>query len=198
MAYKRKSNVGKVIFNIFFWLVFASLGVIIVNRVIDQNDYYLHPLFGYRMTVIVTPSMATVNPVNESYITPEMSQIQVNDAITTQTYNSYESIQIYDVATYYKEGVLICHRVVDKYEDASGQYIVFRGDANNANDTPVLYSEIRGKVINITPGFGDFLSFTQSTWGRVAIVSFFVTVYVLVSLLFRDKKAISDPAEQDS
>ena len=187
MKVVKKKHPGRVIFNILFWLVFLCVGVVILNTVIDQKNQYRYPLFGYRMTVIVTPSMATVDPSNESYITPEMKRVHVYDTITTKVYNSYNDIKLYDIATYYKDGVLICHRVIDKYENAQGKFLVFRGDANNASDAPVNYNQVRGKVITITPNIGRFILFTQSTWGKITIIGAFALVYI-TSLFLGTKK----------
>ena len=188
MKVKKKKRVGKIIFNIYFWLFFGCVSAIIVNGIIDERNEYRYPLFGFRMTVIVTPSMETVNPANESYITPEMKRINVNDTIITQTYGSYEDIQLYDIATYYKNGALICHRVIDKYENEQGQFLTFRGDANNASDAPVKYEQVRGKVVNIMSHMGQVILFLQSLWGKITIFSVFILAYIGSILLFKRKR----------
>ena len=183
----KKKHPGRVIFNILFWMVFICAGVVVINRIVDQNDQYKHPLFGYRMTVIVTGSMSKINPENESYITKGMKRVQVYDTVTTKEYASYNEIKIYDIATYYKNGALICHRVIDKYENEQGKFLIFRGDANAASDAPVKYSQVRGKVIRITPNIGKFILFIQSTWGKITIFGAFALVYI-TSLFLNSKR----------
>ena len=178
MEVRKKKHVGRIIFNIFYWIVFALIGVVVINRIVDQNNQYRYPLFGYRLTVIISPSMASVDPANEPYITNEMQRVYVNDAITTKEYTSYSEIQLYDIATYYKNGVLICHRVIDKYEDSTGKYLIFRGDANAASDDPVKYDQVRGKVVNIDHNIGQFILFVQSTWGKVTIFGALGIIYI--------------------
>ena len=185
MKVVKKKHVGRIIFNIFFWVFFSCVAAVSINRIIDTNNEYRYPLFGYRMTVIVTPSMETVNPANESYITSEMKRIHVNDTIITKNYASFEDIKIYDVATYYKNGALICHRVIDKYENEQGQFLTFRGDANNASDLPVNYNQVRGKVINTMGGIGQFILFVQSIWGKITIFGAFAILYITSLFLFR-------------
>ena len=175
---KRKVKLWRVIFNIIFWLIIGVIGFVAIEQAVDQANQYRYPLFGYRFTVIVTPSMSFVNHANEDYITPEMKQIQVGDTIVTQDYKSYEDIQQYDVATYLKGNDLICHRVIEKYEDENGKWIIFRGDSNDASDEPVEYSKLRGKVVNVVKDIGNLLLFVRSTLGKIIIFGGFGVIYI--------------------
>ena len=180
---KKKNKAGKIILNAAFFSVMAFLVMIFVWNFVDIQSGYKYPIFGTRTSVITTQSMATVNAAN-TYITPEMKQIQKNDVITTVAYKSYDDIKIYDIATYYGGSrTLVCHRVVDKYVAQDGkQYVVFRGDANNVNDAPVLYSLVRGKVTNVTPKMGSFISFIQSPYLFIALFGsiFFVALAIFI------------------
>ena len=179
---EKKSKKGKIILNAIFFSVMAFLVTIFVWNFIDIQSGYKYPVFGSRTSVIVTESMATVNKSND-YITSEMKQIQKNDVITTVSYKSYDEIKIYDIATYYDGSrTLVCHRVVDKYVTEDGrQYVIFRGDANNVNDAPVLYDLVRGKVTNITPKVGTVVAFVQSPYLFIAL---FGTVFFIALAIF--------------
>ena len=147
---------------ILFWTVVSVFAIFFIWNGIDQNTGYKAPVFGLRTSVIVSPSMETAHEEN-TYLTDSMKRIKKYDVITTKVV-SYDDIQLYDVVTYYSSNGLICHRVVDKYEDSGNQYLVTRGDANNINDTPISYSLVRGKVIGVTPGVGRVLLFIQSPY----------------------------------
>lgn len=152
-------------------LFFGIVGLLILYfgiNTIDINTGYNFPFLGLRSSVIVSESMAYRNPDN-TYLTDDMHQIQKNDVIITFNYSSYESIKLYDVLTYSSGDILVCHRVVDKYEENGLQYIVTRGDSNSADDTPFQYSLVKGKVIGVVPKIGTVVKFLQSPYVTIAL-----------------------------
>ena len=181
-----------------FFIIIATMVTFFTWNFIDIKSGYKYPIFGARTSIIVSPSMATVNEAND-YITSDMKQIQKNDVITTVGYKSFDDIKIYDVATYYTGSKnLVCHRVVNKYVSEDGiQYVIFRGDANNIDDAPVSYNLIRGKVVNVTPKAGHFVSFVQSPYFFIAIFGtvFFVALGLFIVNLGKEKK---QPEAQNS
>ena len=181
-----KSKKAKIIGNTIFFSIITIMVTFFVWNFIDIKSGYKYPIFGLRKSVIVSPSMATVNEAND-YITPEMKQIKQYDVVTTTQYKSFDSIKQYDIATYFSGSKnLICHRVVDKYIDENGnKYVVFRGDANNTNDTPVSYSLVRGKVVSISRGTGHFVAFIQSPYFFIAI--FGTVFFVALGMFIADK-----------
>lgn len=52
------------------------------------------------------------------------------------------------------EDILITHRVVRQESGANGTQWVTRGDANGADDAPIVYAQVRGKVIYSLPYLG--------------------------------------------
>ena len=178
----KKSKKVKIIGNSIFFSIITIMVVFFVWNFVDIKSGYKYPIFGLRKSVIVSPSMASVDDAN-TYITPEMKQIKPYDVVTTKAYSSFDSIKQYDIATYFTGSkTLICHRVIDKYIDENGnKYVVFRGDANNTNDAPVSYSLIRGKVISISRGTGHFVAFIQSPYFFIAI---FGTVFFVALGMF--------------
>ena len=197
MKEKKKLKPIHIVVDVLFFGVIGFMVLCFVWNFVDIRSGYQYPLFGQRTTVIVSESMATVNSANE-YVTSDMKQIQKYDVITTKAYKSYEDIQIYDIATYYSSSKeLICHRVIDKYEDNGKQYVVFRGDANNIDDAPVSYELVRGKVIKITPKVGHVVAFVQSPYLFIAIFGtlFFVFLGTFIVTYKKDKKQTNEGEE---
>ena len=194
---KKPSKKLKIIGNSIFFALIAIIVTFSVWNFIDIKSGYKYPIFGMRTSVIVSPSMAGKNDAN-TYLTDDMKQIQKFDVVTTVQYKSYDDIKLYDVATYFNGSKdLICHRVVDKYEENGKQYVVFRGDSNNVSDAPVSYELIRGKVIAVTPKAGHFVSFVQSPYFFLAIFGtvFFVALGLFIINLGKEKK---QPVAQNS
>lgn len=193
------SKKTKIIGNSIFFTIIGLMITFFVWNFIDIQSGYKCPTFGFRNSVIVSPSMASVNSAND-YITGEMKQIQKYDVVTTINYKSYDDIQIYDVATYYNGSKdLICHRVVNKYIFEGKQYVIFRGDANNIDDAPVLYSSVRGKVVNVLPKAGHVVAFLQSPYLFVALfgTGFFVCLGLFIASYSKKKKEVSDATNEE-
>lgn len=188
---KKPNKKLKIIGNSIFFTLIAVIVTFSVWNFIDIRSGYKYPIFGMRTSVIVSPSMAVKNDTN-TYLTDDMKQIQKYDVVTTVQYKSYDDIKLYDVATYFNGTKdLICHRVIDKYIGDNGvQYVVFRGDSNNVSDAPVSYELIRGKVVNVTPKAGHFVSFVQSPYFFIAVFGtiFFVALGLFIVNLGKEKK----------
>ena len=186
-----------IIVDVIFFGVIGFMVLCFTWNFIDIRSGYQYPLFGQRTTVIVSQSMASINDAND-YITEDMKQIQKFDCITTKGYKSFDDVEIYDVATYYSASKeLVCHRVVDKYEDNGKQYVVFRGDANNIDDAPVSFELVRGKVVKVTPKVGHVVAFVQSPYLFIAIFGtlFFVFLGTFIVTYKKDKKQTNESQE---
>lgn len=196
MKEKKKLKPIHIIIDVLFFGVIGFMIMCFTWNFIDIKSGYKYPLFGQRTTVIVSPSMASVNDANKDYITEDMKQIQKYDVITTKDYKSFDEVQIYDIATYYTGKELICHRVVKKYESNGKQYVIFRGDANNTDDAPVSFELLRGKVTKITPKVGHIVAFFQSPYLFIALFGtlFFVFLGMFIITYRKDKK---EPVKQE-
>ena len=185
----RTKKVLKITGNVLFWTAISFLLLVFLSNTIDRYTGYRFPLFGLRQSVIVSESMARADESN-TYLTDDMKRIRKYDVILTRNYRSYNEIKMYDVLTYAEGSSLICHRVVDLYEDEGKQYIVTRGDSNNVDDTPIEYSLVRGKVINVTRGFGQVYLFVQSPFVFLAIFGsgFFIFLGAFIIDHQRNKK----------
>ena len=194
---KKKIKPIHIIVDVIFFGVIGFMALCFVWNFIDIRSGYAHPLFGLRTTVIVSQSMASVNDSND-YITEDMKQIQKFDVITTKQYKSYEDVEIYDIATYYSANKeLVCHRVIDKYEDNGKQYVVFRGDANNVNDAPVSFELVRGKVVKVTPKVGHVVAFVQSPYILIAIFGTLFFVFLGTFIVTYKKEKKQSPAQEE-
>lgn len=196
---KKKTKASKIILNTVFFTIIGLMVAFYTWNFIDIRSGYKYPIFGLRTSVIVSPSMAGVHDDN-TYITEDMKQIQQYDVVTTKQYQSFDEIQIYDVATYYNGSKdLICHRVVDKYIYEGKQYVVFRGDANNVDDVPVSYDLVRGKVISVTPKVGHVVAFIQSPYLFIAIFGtvFFVALALFIVGFKKDNKKENEPEQTE-
>ena len=180
---KKKHKPLRIIGNIFFWLIVVVVGTTFMVQGIDRATGYQFPFFGYRQLVITSESMSLANEEN-TYLTEDMHRIDMYDVIITKDYGSYEDIQMYDVLTYMSGDSIICHRVVNLYEENNVKYIITRGDSNNIDDVPFTFSEVRGKVVSVTPGMGRFILFIQSPYFLVGFC--FSVFFVLLGLFIYD------------
>ena len=62
---------------------------------------------------------------------------------------SENEINIGDVITFEKDGLLIVHRVIEKGKDEKGTYFVTRGDNNNIDDGKIRFEEIESVLVGI-------------------------------------------------
>ncbi len=176
---KKKINPFSILGEILLWvLAIFCISVSIVN-VIDTHTNYSCSYFGYRTSVIVSESMAYRNREN-TYLDDSMHQIGKYDVIMAKD-TSYDDIQVYDVVLHVESAGLVCHRVIDKYEDNGIQYLVTRGDSNNMDDAPFAYSLCRGKVVNVIPKIGEAVLFLQS--GYFLLAAFF-SIFLITSIFF--------------
>lgn len=176
---KRKLNIFSLIGEVLLWALALFCVSISIVSTIDTHTNYSCSYFGYRTSVIISKSMANANPEN-TYLDESMTRIDKYDVITAKEVK-YDDIQLYDVVLHLEGNSLICHRVVDKYEDNGTFYLVTRGDANNVNDAPFAYSLCKGKVVNVVPKIGEVVLFLQSGYFFVAL---FASILLVSGTLF--------------
>ena len=194
---KKTLKILRIIGDVFLWVAIFIIGSMYVVQEIDKSNGYKTSYLGYRNSVITSESMAYANGEN-TYLTEDMHRIDKFDVILTKDYRSYEEIQLYDVLTYYSpENGLICHRVIKLYEQDGQKYIITRGDSNAVDDSPITFSDVRGKVINVTPKAGHFVRFIQSPYFLVAFCfsAFFIFLGVYIYDRDKDKKLAKSVTE---
>ena len=185
---KRCKRIISFIGEILLWALALFCVSVSVVSIIDTHTGYSLPYLGYRSSVVVSESMQYAHPEN-TYLDDNMSRINKYDTIIAKEV-SYEEINIYDVVLHMDSGVLVCHRVVDKYESDGVNYLVTRGDANNLDDAPFSMALYKGKVINVIPKIGEFILFLQSGYFLLALsISVIVVAGTLLTIsLVKDKK----------
>lgn len=57
--------------------------------------------------------------------------------------SSEDQIQIGDIITFEKEGLLIVHRVIATGEDDEGKFFITQGDNNDASDGKIRFKDIK-------------------------------------------------------
>lgn len=127
--------------------------------------------FGYRFYNVLTNSM---QPQKDS----PKGGFYAGDIILVKKIPN-ESIKIGDIITYATgEGSsVLTHRVKDRLSELngeSGDYLLTRGDANNADDPPVSMARVIGKTVGVIPKVGSILKFIRT--------NFIVCLVFLVSL----------------
>ena len=142
--------------------------LVIVGLILGFNVYMMNasrlmgnkmPMpFGYGMAVVLSGSME-----------PEMS---VGDLIVVHEDDDYV---VGDVVVFQESGMLVTHRIVDIQED---EYVT-KGDANNAEDQPILITNIVGKVVFCVPGLGNLVNIVKSPIVSIVII---VVAVVLVEM----------------
>ena len=87
-----------------------------------------------------------------------------------------DDIKLNDIVTYEEDNAFITHRVIEHYKDT---YIT-KGDANNSKDSPVLRSQIVGKVVKVFPQFGII---KKTLLNPIVLILFIITITLGISLL---------------
>lgn len=92
--------------------------------------------------------------------------IKVGDLAIAKNTDPWK-IAMGDVITFYMEGKLVTHRVVEIMPNG----FMTQGDANNAPDMdPVYSSELIGKVVFVIPYAGYVMHYAGTFWGLVFLV----------------------------
>lgn len=94
-----------------------------------------------------------------------------------------EDIEVGSILTFRPEAdqdVLITHRVVRQESTADGERWVTRGDANGADDAPIVYDQVRGKVLFALPLLGHVRQFLTSGGPWLMIAAAAVVVIALI------------------
>ncbi len=184
---KSRKSILSFIGEILLWVLALFCVSIALVNIIDTHSGYSLSYIGYRTSVIMSESMAHANPDN-TYLNESMNRINKYDTIVAKEV-SYDEIKIYDVVLHVESSVLICHRVIDKYESDGVKYLVTRGDANNVDDTPFSYKLFKGKVINTIPKVGKFVLFLQSGYFFLGLcISLFLVCGTLLFISLRNDK----------
>lgn len=121
--------------------------------------------FGYGVGVVVSGSME-----------PSLS---IDDVIIVKKRDVY---YVHDVVVYQSKGMLVVHEIIE----IDGDYVITKGSANNEADAPVPIKNIKGEVIKVYEGAGNYIKFLKSPGGTVTILA--VALLLLILSLQGEKK----------
>ena len=111
--------------------------------------------FGFGVAVVLSGSMEPT--------------LKVNDLIFVTPVKDTNSLEIGDVIVYQSEGELIIHRIIAFNED--GETLITKGDANNIEDEPIFYTQIKGKLGMHLPFVGLIVKGLKSPIGIIAVLA---------------------------
>lgn len=147
-------------------LIVFSAVMLFFSIFLDFQTSFLHKksndLFGFSAYEIKTASMK--------------GSIDIGDLVLVKSTNN---IDIGDIVTYKVGEEFVTHRVIQQYTDT---YIT-RGDANNADDSPISSDQIVGKVICILPKLGLLKSIVFKSGFLVP----FIIILFVICLIIDDK-----------
>lgn len=159
-----KKNINK-IFNIIITILILLL---LANIIASFQTTFLgkdyNNIFGYTLFEVKTGSMEDTLKIGDWVLVKVTDDVELNDIITYEEDNSF-----------------ITHRIIEIYKDT---YIT-KGDANSSKDSPVLKSQIVGKVIKVFPKFGII---KKTLLNPKVLILFIITLLLGVSLLKKEQK----------
>lgn len=138
----RNKKIPAIVRSIFLIAVSLTLGIQIYSwnaRSLAGNA--LPMPFGYGAAVVLSGSMEPT--------------IMTDDLILVREAQDYA---IGDIVVFQSGGMVVVHRIVAMDEEM----VTTRGDANNAEDTPIARRYIKGKVVGQISGLGRFVRLLKS------------------------------------
>lgn len=141
--------------------------------------------------VVNSGSMAEKNKNNAYLFENNLDgQLKVFDLVYIQALPDESELKLYDVVTYYKDGLLIIHRIVRIFEPDEkhpARRYLMQGDANAyADETPITYNDMRGVYGNFRiPFVGSAIQFLHSPAGYLCVL---LILFVDVVAPILDKK----------
>ena len=163
---KKSSTKTKTIIRIILTILAAAiigLNIYTLNASFLTGDGIPMPL-GVGAAVVVSGSME-----------PELS---VGDLIIIKERDAYE---VNDVIVYQDNRASVTHRIIGMDEKT----VTTKGDANNTEDSPVRYSQIKGEVVFVIPLVGYLVSFIKTPIGTLFIIALAI---LLLERSFKSEK----------
>ena len=153
---------------VFLLAVSVILGVNVYNwNARNLTGNALPMPFGYGGAVVLSGSMEPAIKVDELIIVKAEKMYEVGDVVVYQT------------------GLIpVVHRIVDMDE----QTAITRGDANNTEDSPILLSQIKGRVIAHIPHVGKAVRLLKTPAVTILLIICAVLTVELPYLKEKERK----------
>lgn len=188
----------------FFKVFFSSLitillvGVIAfeVVVIIDQASQYNVDFVSYRISVVTSDSMSTIDSSNEDRLENYKERINKGDLIVSETNINYDDVKINDVIIYFNGKTLVCHRVINKFSEDNNEFLITQGDANNVSDGIIFFNQVKGRVIDVIPYIGYVNLYLTSPYGVLAIC--LVILIIIIALLINEFLKAKENDNKDS
>ena len=119
---------------------------------------------GFGMTVVLSGSMEPALSVGDLLIVVPQDAYQVEDVVVYQTSRT-----------------AVVHRIVA----IEGEAYTTRGDANNTEDKPIAFENIKGKVIIVVPFVGYLVNLIKTPVGTAILLGL---ALLLLEMSFRSDK----------
>jgi len=143
---------------------------------------------GAALTVLTGSMEPTYSPgdmIIVRGVTDANREVQVGDAVTFQPVSD--------------DPALVTHRVVSKSFSSSGTSFVTRGDANGADDDPIVPAQIKGVVMYSVPWVGHVSLWLGEKRGlAITIAACALLGYAAVMILRPDRSGKGRPKDQES
>lgn len=111
---KKKHSKKKIIINIIFYTVMALFYIFVIFGVISRFNNGAFYIFGNRYDVVLSNSMATVDPVNKDFL-EGTERLHRNDLIKSEKINDNTELNLKDIVLFnnpYDGNRLTVHRIV--------------------------------------------------------------------------------------
>lgn len=151
--------------------IILGINVYLMNAKSLVGDQLPMP-FGIGAAIVLSGSMEPTYSVGDLILVKETTDINEND-----------------IVVYQQSGSLVVHRVVNITDTT----LTTKGDANNAEDSPIVLSDVKGKVIASLPGIGKLVGFIKTPIGTVIII---IVAIALVEIPRRREKQKDDEERQ--
>ncbi len=176
---RQKTRGGKLgtVFGTILCIILIPILIVNVTMIIKgvaHSEKY--PTFlGYAPMIVLTDSMYPSIKSGDLIIikTVDPEEVQVGDVISFFDPDSYGTS-------------VVTHRVM-QINTENGLSFITKGDANNAEDTPVPAANLVGRYLTVIRGAGSVAMFLQTTPGLVVCVALPMVLLIAYELIRRRK-----------